>query len=58
MRRAFSNKKSPKNFQTTLNVKNSQIDTFIDANVVNIKSSNLTHLNIALDTIIEATYNM
>ncbi|XP_029172304.1 uncharacterized protein LOC114941469 isoform X2 [Nylanderia fulva] len=48
---------SSKNFQTSLNIKNSQIDTFIDANVV-IESSNLTHLNIALNTIIEATYNM
>ncbi|XP_050449690.1 uncharacterized protein LOC126850588 [Cataglyphis hispanica] len=49
--------KSPEDFQTSLSIENSQIDTSIDANVA-IESSNLTHLNIALDAIIEATYNM
>lgn len=49
--------KSPEDFQTSLSIENSQIDTSIDANVT-IESSNLTHLNIALDAIIEATYNM
>lgn len=48
-------RKSSKELQTSLSIENSQIDTFIDAAV---ESSNLTHLNIALDTIIEATYNM
>ncbi|CAL1673604.1 unnamed protein product [Lasius platythorax] len=49
--------KSSKNFQTPINIDNSQIDSFIDTNVV-VESSNLTHLNTALDAIIGATYNM
>lgn len=48
---------SSKNFKTLLTTKNSQRDTFTDANTI-IGSSSLTNPSDVLDVIVEATYNM